>query len=194
MHTRRAITFLLGIWFATVISVGLVATNNFSVALSVAKTPPIEAARAVGEMGETMTEQLFRFLAAETNRKLFEVSGLLEIGLLALLLGILLVQKYGNRMTVLAGMLMLAALASHFLLTPQVVSLGRILDFRAAGTMLDERSRFANMHMAFGILGLFRLAIAGWLTGILLVRGPNSRRRRGEIDEVDHADNRHINR
>lgn len=196
MHTRRVITFLLGVWFASIILIALIASANFSVAHSVATLPPPEAARAVTELGAPMTEQLLRFLAAETNRKLFEVGGLCEIGLLFGLLGILLLQNYGRRMTVLAGVLVLAALASHFLLTPQVVSLGRILDFRAAGTMLDERARFANMHMAFGMLGLFRLGVASWLTGILLVRGPNTRvrRRRGDVDEVDHAEDRHINR
>ena len=195
MHTRRLITFLLGAWFALILTIAGVAATGFQVARNVANTPPADAARALFSVGEPMTGQLFRYVAAEINRTLFEVSGLAELGILFVVAAALLVQNYNRGATVLAGVLLLAAFASHFLLTPQVVALGRMLDFRPVEMLLADRSRFANLHMLFGVLTVFRLLAGVWLGGIMLWRGPNSRTRRsrGNIDSVDDSQNGHVN-
>ena len=143
-----------------------------------------------------MVEQMFRYVAAEINRTLFEVSGLLELGILSALVSILLLQNYNRAATTLAGLLLVAAVASHFLLTPQVVAQGRVLDFRPVDMLVADRARFARLHMLYGGLTIFRLLAGALLTGIMLYRGPNSRmwRRKGNIDAVDDAENGHVNR
>lgn len=196
MHTRRLITFLLGAWFALVVTIACVAAIGFQVANNIAKAPPPEAGRALVVLGEPMIQQLFRYVAAEINRTLFEVSGLGELGILLALTSLLLLSNYNRGATILAGVLLLAAFASHFLLTPQVVSQGRILDFRPAEMLMADRARFARLHMLFGVVTVFRLLVGVWLAGVLLYRGPNSRmrRRRGEVDGVDHPEDGHVNR
>ena len=196
MHTRRLITFLLGAWFALVVTIACVAALGFQVANNIAKTPPTEAGPALVVLGEPMVHQLFRYVAAEINRTLFEVSGLGELGILLALTSLLLLSNYNRRATILAGVLLLAAFASHFLLTPQVVSQGRILDFRPAEMLMADRARFARLHMLFGVVTVFRLLGGVWLAGVLLYRGPNSRmrRRRGDVDGVDHPEDGHVNR
>ncbi|MBI2689429.1 MAG: hypothetical protein HYX27_24240 [Acidobacteria bacterium] len=191
MHIRRLITFLLGVWFTMVVTIGVVASTTFKVATYAAKSPPGEPARALFLIGEPMTEKLFRFIAAEINRTMFETSGLIELGLVFAIVSLLFLQNYSRLATTIAGVLLLAACASHFLLTPQVVALGRILDFRAEGMMVQERTRFANLHMAYGLLTIFRLACGVWITGIFLNR--RSRRRNGQkIEVIDDADNGHV--
>ena len=195
MHTRRLITFLLGAWFALILTIAGVAGTGLQVARNVAKAPPAEAARALFVVGEPMTDQLFRYVAAEINRTLFEFSGLAELGILFVLAAVLLVQNYNRGATILAGVLLLAALASHFLLTPQVVAQGRILDFRPVEMLLEDRARFAKLHMLFGALTVFRLLAGVWLGGIMLWRGPNSRTRRirGNGNSVDDSQDSHVN-
>ncbi len=190
MHTRRLITFLLGVWFALVISVSAVSMASLQVANNTAKSPPGEPARALFVIGEPMTEQLFRYIASEINRSLFETSGLIELALILTIGIILFLQNYSRPATVLAGVLLLAVCASHFLLTPQVVSLGRILDFRPAEMMVAERARLARLNMFYGALVAFRLICGCAITAILLHR--KSRRRSGKVDSIDHAEDGHI--
>lgn len=146
--------------------------------------------RALQTIGEPMTEQLFRYVAAEINRTLFEASGLAELGLVFAIACLLFLQNYSRPATLLAGVLLLAALASHFLVTPQVVAQGRILDFRGPDAMLVERARFAKLHTMYGVLTIFRLLCGAGITGILLYR--RSRRRGDKVDGIDHAENGHI--
>ena len=190
MHTRRLITFLLGVWFTLVILVATVSLTTLQVASNTAKSPPGEPARALFVIGEPMTEQLFRYIASEINRTLFETSGLFEMALVLTIGMTLFLQNYSRPATILAGVLLLGVCASHFLLTPQVVSLGRILDFRPAEMMIAERERLARLQMMYGALAVFRLFCGGAITAILLHR--KSRRRSGKIDSIDHAEDSHI--
>jgi hypothetical protein len=88
------------------------------------------------------------------------------------------------------------SIASHFLLAPQVVAYGRILDFRAAAGAAIETARYSNLQRMFGALALLRLACGGTVAAILLHRRRDVRnRRRGDqIDPVDHTQHRHIDR
>jgi hypothetical protein len=190
MHTRRLITFLLGIWFALVVSVSGVSMTSLQVAGNTAKSPPGEPARALFVIGEPMTEQLFRYIASEINRTLFETCGLIELALVLTIGIILFLQNYSRPATILAGVLLLGVCASHFLVTPQVVSLGRILDFRPAEMMIAERERLTRLNMLYGALTIFRLLCGGGITVILLHR--RSRRRSGKVDSIDNAEDGHI--
>lgn len=180
----------MGVWFTVVISVTAVSVASLRVAGNTAKSPPGEPARALFVIGEPMTEQLFRYIASEINRTLLETGGLIELGLVLAIGIILFLQNYSRPATILAGVLLLGVCATHFLLTPQVVSLGRILDFRPAEMMIAERDRLARLNMMHGGLVVFRLLCGGVITGILLHR--RSRRRSGKVDGIDHAEDSHI--
>lgn len=195
MHTRRLITFLLGAWFALILTVAGVTITGFHVTSNVVKAPPGEAARALILVGDSMTNQLFLYIAAEINRTILELSGLAELGILLALASFLLLQNYSRVATILAGVLVLAAFASHFLLTPQVVAQGRVLDFRGAEAMIVERAQFTNIQRLYWIVTVFRLLCALWIAVLMMYRGPNSRlrRRRGNGDAVDNPENSHIN-
>jgi hypothetical protein len=195
MHTRRFITFLLGAWFTLILTVAGETAMGFQVANKVAKAQPGEAVPALSLVGESMTNQLFQYVAAEINRRLLEVSGVAELGILLALTSILLLQDYSRVASILAGMLLLAAIASHFLLTPHIVAQGRILDFRGAEAMITERTRFTNIHRLYWVVMVFRLLCGIGITALMMYRGSNShlRRRRGDGDTVDNTEDGHVN-
>jgi len=196
MHTRRLITFLLGAWYALTLGVAAFTSAGAAVAGRVSKAPPPEASRALWVVGEDMSSQLFLFVASEINRNALEYFGLVELALLFAMSTFLLIQNYSKAATVLAGILLLAALASHFLIVPQMVAQGRVLDFRAAGTMMPERANFSEIQYLFAGVILFRLLCGTWVGGLMLYRGPNSRiyRRQGQRDAVDDTKDSHVDR
>jgi hypothetical protein len=194
MHTRRLITFLLGLWFALILTIGTVTTVSLHVAQNVAKTPPGPPSRALVLVGQPMTAQIFQFIASEINRTLFEMAGIAELAVVFALACLLLFNNYSRTATILAGVLLLMTFASQFLLVPQMVAQGRLIDFRPDDMMLTEVARFASVRRLFGLLAVLRILCVVWISGILLFRGPNSRmRRRGsKVDTVDDAKNSHI--
>jgi hypothetical protein len=167
-----------------------VATTGPHVAGITAKSPPGEAARALTVVGEQMTEQLFRYVASEINRTVLETGGLLELGLVFIIALTLFLQNYSRPATILAGVLLLAVFASHFLLTPQLVSQGRILDFRPAETMQAERIRFGQLKIMHTVLVVFRVLCGTAITAIFVNR--RSRRRGGKVDGIDNTEDGHI--
>jgi len=191
MHVRRAITFLLGCWFATVTVVAINAGVSFSIAEVASKTPPSELARPLSMMSEFEARQFPRYIASEINRSMFERFGLIELALVLAIAITLFMHGYSRAATVLSGVLLLLVCASSFLLTPQLVAQGRVLDFRAAEMFQEERARFANIHALYGVLTLLRLACGGGITWIMLNRSRSAYRRRSpdEIYAVDNANN-----
>lgn len=190
MHTRRLITFLLGAWSVLLLSTGFVASMSVRVAGNTAKEPPAEAARALHVIGEPVTEQTFRFLAMEINRTLLEAAGLLELLLVLAIALLLFLQNYSRAATLVCTVMLLAALASHFLLTPQLIAQGRLLDFRPAELMLADRARLDRLHLLFGAVSLFRVACGTAIAFLLLRRG--NRRRGQQVHEVNYAQHGHI--
>lgn len=196
MHTRRLIALLLGLWFALVVTTGVTATVSQQVARNVAKSLPGPPARALVLVGQPMTEEIFTYVANEVNRTLIEMSGLAELAVVFALASLLFLSNYSRTATILAALLLLAAFASQFLLGPQLVAQGRLIDFRPEDMMLGERARFANVHRLHNVLTIFRLLCGACIAGILLFRGPGSRMRRrvSKVDEVDDAKNSHVDR
>jgi len=63
------------------------------------------------------------------------------------------------------------SLLMTFYLTPQVVEIGRVLDFVSRDPPPPELGRFGALHAAYSVLDLLKLLLGIWLT-IRLVRRP----------------------
>jgi hypothetical protein len=194
MHVRRAITFLLGCWFATVTVVAINAGISFDVAEIAAKTPPGELSRPLAMLTEFEARQFPRYIASEVNRAMFERFGLIELALVIAIALTLFLHGYSRAATILAGVLFIMVCASSFLLTPQMVAQGRVLDFRPAEMFQDERARFANLHRLYGAFTLLRIACGSGIAWIMLKRSRSAYKRRspGEIYAVNHTDDGEI--
>ena len=175
VHFRRFACFLLGAWLAGGLFMDMVATQNFrSVDRLLAKPAP-GAAQQLEKLGPGAARVLLRHQISEQNRWYFETWGLAETMIGAALLLVLLFGSTEKSFSLLLALLMLLiAIVQRFALTPQIVILGRIIDWIPIDQPSPERSRFWVLHNAFVGLELLNWALGFVLTAKLLFR---SRRR-----------------
>jgi len=158
----------------------MVVTQNFrSVDRLLAKPAPA-AALQFAKLGPGGARVLLRHQVSEQNRWYFETWGAIETALGAVLLMILFFGSTEKNVTLMLALLMLLiAILQRFALTPQMVFLGRIIDWIPVDHASPERSRFWMLHNAFVGLELLNWALGFVLTAKLLLPG---RRRRVEED------------
>ena len=158
----------------------MVVTQNFrSVDRLLAKPAPA-AAQQIDKLGPGAARVLLRHQVSEQNRWYFETWGLIETGIGAALLMVLLFGSTEKNFSLLLCLLMLLiAILQRFALTPQMVFLGRIIDWIPGDQPSPERSRFWMLHNAYVGLELLNWGLGFFLTAKLLFR---SRRRSGDQD------------
>jgi len=180
VHFRRFACFLLGLWLGGGLFMDMVVTQNFrSVDRLLAKPAPL-AAEQIAKLGPDAARVFLRHQVSEQNRWYFETWGLIGAGIGAALLLILIFGSTEKNFSLLVALLMLLiAVVQRFALTPQMVVLGRIIDWIPIDQPSPERSRFWMLHNAFVGLEMLNWALGVFLTGKLLFR---RRRRPGEQD------------
>ena len=140
----------------------------------------------------TLTEPekklLFFYAANELNRFFLSDWGIVQLVLGAVLLGILALARQAKWQIVLAASMLLCALASYFLLVPQLVSLGRDLDFAPADQLGAQRRQFASIHLFYSVLDIMKILLGVALTFLILKRGNDEKRRRrsSSSDEIQY--------
>jgi hypothetical protein len=149
----------------------LVATGNFRSVDRLLAKPAAPAAKQIEKLGPQVARTLLRHQVSEQNRWYFEIWGVVEVAIGAALLLVLLFGSSETNFTLLLALFMLLiAVIQRFALTPQIVVLGRIIDWVPAGDPSPERSSFWMMHKAFVGLDLFNCALGLFLTARLLFR------------------------
>lgn len=130
MHSRRVACFLLGIWLGAAILMAWVATENFrSVDRLLAKPSPA-ALLSLKTLGPAGARMLLRYQASEQNRWLFEAWGTVQlIGGSGFFLFLLFGTREGKYPLILVLVMLAVVLLQLFLLTPAMISLGRLVDF-----------------------------------------------------------------
>jgi len=159
--------------------------------------PDPAAAIHLKTLGPGGARTLFRYQVSEQNRAAFQTWEGIQLGLgLAFFLFLLLGTKEGKFPMILVLLMLGMVVAQRFLLTPELIGLGRNLDFAPVGTALHEREKFHVVH-----LGYTGVEIAKWLTGLLLAAKMAFGRAIGlsgnprkEIDPIDKRNYGHINR
>lgn len=158
----------------------MVVTQNFRSVDRLLAQPAPQAAQQLDKLGRGPARVLLRHQVSEQNRWYFETWGLMETALGVALLMILLFGSTEKNLSLLLALLMLLiAILQRFALTPQMVFLGRVIDWIPADQASAERSRFWLLHNAFVGLELLNWAFGLFLTGKLLLR---SRRRGADPD------------
>ena len=158
----------------------MVATQNFRSVDRLLEKPAPPAAQQLEKLGPGAARVLLRHQVPEQNRWYFETWGVTEVAIGAALLLVLLFGSSETNFSLLLALLMLLiAIVQRFALTPQMVFLGRLIDWIPVGQPSPERSRFWLLHNAFVGLELFNWVFALLLTAKLIFRG----RHRGDRDE-----------
>ena len=165
---RQWAVVILGAWIAGSICMSVVATENFyTIDRLLALRANSTFAAAVDRLGAAEARDLLRYLSSELNRLYFQLWNGAQIVLGALALWLIAnpakTAKWG-----VAAMLGIVALMLVYL-TPQIVTLGRSLDFVPRDPAPPGLSRFWVLHAAYTSLEMLKLAI-GLVVAISLIR------------------------
>jgi hypothetical protein len=179
VHFRRLACLLLGAWLAGGVLVDTVVIENFRSVDRLLSRPAAPAATLIAKLGPAPARMLLRHEVSEQNRWNFETWGLVSAACGVMLIMLLLFASTESKSTLLLALLMfLVAVLQRFALTPEMVFLGRIIDWIPADHPSPERSTFWMLHTAFVGLDLLNLALGLVLGAKLVLR----HRRRAVVD------------
>lgn len=165
------IFFLMGAWMVGSVMVAFVATQNFRAVDRVLAAPAgADLHRKLEGIPPDDARMILRHLASEMNRYYFRVWEWAQLVLGGLVLTLLV---RSGRSDALARALIVAMLAIVLVfivyLTPQIVTLGRSLDFVSRTPPPPQYARFWRFHIAYTLLELVKLLLgAGVLVRLLL--------------------------
>jgi len=167
---------IMGAWMMGSICMSVVATENFYTIDRLLETPAkAEFDAAVQKLGGTPARDLLRYLSSELNRLYFQVWNITQLALGGLTLW-LLAPPHAQRRTqssqrpqnqsALWGVIVMLAIVVLMLvyLTPQIVALGRSLDFVPRDPSPPGMQRFWVLHAAYTSLELVKLVGGGVVT------------------------------
>lgn len=164
MHFRRLICFLLGIWLGGSFFMTMVAIQNFRSVERLLLRPAPRAAEQIRSMGYAEARAFLRYHASEQNRWFFRTWELAQLVIGGAVFAIVLFGSQETKATLLLCLLMLMAVAvERLVLTPEIVALGRVIDFVPPQESSPERGRFWLFHSTYSAVEL-----AKWLLGFVL--------------------------
>ncbi len=166
----------------------MVATQNFR-SVDRLLAAPGSAGEQVGRMGHDEARTFLRYQVSEQNRWYFETWEKIQLALgVAALVATF---RQGKLMVSLTASMCALLLLERFYLTPEIVRLGRLIDFVPQAPLSPDRATFWRFHGAYSGVEMVKLALGFFLSGRLIF-GRN--RIAGQVDVVDEADHRHVNR
>jgi hypothetical protein len=174
MKSRWAM-LAMGAWITGSVIVSVVATQNFyTIDRLLAESSSSPFNDAVGRLGEPQARDLLRYLSSELNRLYFQLWNAAQV-LISLLVAWLLAGDRSMRRVrlVVLGMLAVVALMIVYL-TPQIVLVGRSLDFVPRDPAPPQLGRFWILHGVYTSLEMAKLA-AGLLAAFWIGRGATAR-------------------
>lgn len=168
-RTRRAVTFLLGVWCGGLLLVALVAPASFRAAEAVLQAPPPAVETIAADSGAAVARAALRYQVGEVNRGMFAIWGWTQAALAAAVLILLVFLSDADRFAVGVAALMLAlAGVVSLLLIPRISALTRAAALVKPGGASTES--FAALHAGFGIFQLALVALIAILFFLLFRR------------------------
>lgn len=158
---------LLSLWVGWTLFMWFAATRSFRTADRVLKAPPPEFGRIVQGLSPEHTREALRYLASEINRTYFRAYGWGQVVLGIVLLTLVWLKSPRDTFSVVmvAGMLFIVLVLTLGVM-PQIIALGRNMDFLPRSPAPPGYQRFWKLHAAFTGLDATKL-----LAGLaLLVR------------------------
>lgn len=156
MKTRWALV-VMGAWTMGSICMSIVATENFyTIDRLLETTTKAEFDTAVQKLGHGPARDLLRYLSSELNRLYFQMWNIAQLAL-----GMLALWSAGRARRIRWGILTMIGIVVLMLayLTPQIVSLGRSLDFVPRDPAPAGMQRFWILHAAYTSLEMLKLVV-----------------------------------
>lgn len=176
---------LLGAWLTGTCVVAWVAAQNFFMIDRLLDEPTSAAfAAAVDKLPQGEARMTLRYLSSELNRYYFSAWGWIGIGLGFALLGISTKLESPppdedgsprrKQLRIGFGLMTAISAALVLYLTPQIVDVGRQLDYVLPTATHAARAPFGKLHGLYSSLELLKLLIGLWMC-IVLTRAGNTR-------------------
>lgn len=178
MHYRRLASLMVGAWLSGSLLMMMVATQNFRGVDRLLEAPSPPAARLLETLGGN-ARPLLRYQISELNRWYFQTWERIQLVLGAALLALLYFRaKARPPVLLLAGLMLFLTVIGHWLLTPEIIRLGRSIDFVPADALSPQRGQFWGFHTTYSVVETVKLGLGVALAGMLL-----RKRRRAEAAE-----------
>jgi len=197
MHPRRLTTFLLGLWLGGGLLVAWVVADSFSSVDRLLATPSIEAATRLKPIPAPAVRMLFRYEVAERNRTLFQDWEYIQLVGGSLFFFYLLFGTKERKFPIVTVLFMIGLVfLQRFLVTPELISYGRNLDFAPPNAPSNSRERFWLLHNGYLVLEALKWGAALLLAGrnIVAHRRESSEVALDEFDLIDKSNHGHVNR
>ncbi|HEV2351650.1 MAG TPA: hypothetical protein VG028_17605 [Terriglobia bacterium] len=156
---------VLGVWIGITLFMWFAAGRSFATVEQVLLSQNPQYLKITKSLSTTETRQLLRNLASEINRTFFTAYGWAQV-ILGIALLFLLLRQTPRDPTALAitGAMLAIVLILTLVVTPQIVTLGRSIDFVPRNPPPPQMARFGLLHGAYtGLDGLKLLASLGLL-------------------------------
>lgn len=146
-------------------------------------------------LGRADARLLLLYQVAEQNRRSFETWEAAQIITGVVFFLFLLLATREKKFALGMVLLMIAVvLVQRFLLTPEMISLGRVTDFVPPDAHSPERTRLGVLDSGYWVLELVKLVVGLVLAARLISRrNRRSADARQEFNVVDKANHRHVN-
>jgi|HubBroStandDraft_6_1064221.scaffolds.fasta_scaffold946715_2 hypothetical protein len=178
-----------GLWMLWVAAANVAAADRLLLA------PNSYAAAYLKTLGRTPLTPLTHYLANEQNRSLLEIWGVMQIVLGALFFCFLLFgTRLGKFPLVVALLMLLIVIGERVGLTPELALVGQHNDFNLDPSQRARRASDA-LNYGYKMAECAKFAL-GAVAAIFLIWQENRRslHSRNQVDMIDKADYRHINR
>jgi hypothetical protein len=195
MHARRLACFILGMWLAAGISVAWLEREDFQTIQDVLSKPDPPVAERLKALGAHEAYLLMGHVAAEQRQRTIERWEGVQLVLgLAFFFFLLFGTHEGKLSQAMALLLVGMVLLERFLLTPEVLSLGRIAGF-APGHASGEDARRVILSSTHEFFEIAKWMIQVALGAVLVLRRTRRSGDTGDqIHMVDKPDYGHVNR
>lgn len=156
---------VLGLWLGITLFMWFAAGRSFATVERVLQSQNPQLLKITKPLSSMETRELLRHLASEINRAYFGAYGWAQVVLGILLLFLVLRQvPRDTPAVVLSGAMLAIVLVLTLVITPQIVTLGRSIDFVPRNPPPPEMGRFGLLHGAFTGLDGVKL-----LTGLAMM-------------------------
>lgn len=178
MRTRALLILVLGLWLGGSLVTGAVVSYNFAGFPDLFERNPALAAQAGFDPAdlEAKKTSLLWVHASELNRVFFHAWNRAQLALGVLALALALLGRAGRLAIALLSLALVLLAWVHFGIEPQVVELGRQLDFLPRSPPPPQVEPFQRLHGLYFMAELARLALITLTAALLTLRPPDHAR------------------
>jgi hypothetical protein len=196
MHARRFACMLLGMWLAGSALMTWITADSFHAAPRILAAHSPEFGVRLQSMGREEARTMLAYPVRQQVGWWTEEWGNFEIAFGACFFLFLLLGTREGKTTLAIALAPLAvAIFQRTFMTPQLLDLGGMLDFAAPNMLVTERGQLEAVRMGFILVEVLQLVTGGVLATLLIGRQHGrSGLTRQEVDAIDEAHDRHVNR